>query len=222
MSIENKLIEIAENVPKVYEAGYAKGKEEGVGGIDYDNFWDRFQNNGADEGISYLYAFAYNRFNDDSYNPKHPIICMTGSTTAERMFYNNTKITSTKKPIDVTKATSLNYAFGCYSAGENSRLETIVELIVNEKNTYISTFTLASALKNINITGTIGETISLEYSPLTKQSIYSVVNALSDTATGKTCTFKKTAVTAAFGNSTSSAEWVALKETKPNWTFTVK
>jgi hypothetical protein len=211
MSIEDKIIEIAENVPKVYNAGYEKGKAEG--GINYDAFWDAYQTTG-----DYQYAFCSNRFTDETYNPKYPIICGANGTTAHYMFFNNTKITSTKVPIDITNITTTNYLFGLYQPQENSKLETIVELIVDEENTFTNAFTLLSALKTIKITGTLGASVNLRWSTeLTKESIEYIYDALSASASGKTCTLNKAAVNAAF----TDEEWKALTDAKPNWTFTL-
>ena len=50
---------------------------------------------------------------------------------------------------------------------------------------------------------------------------------LTDTASGKTITFSKTAVNKAFETSagandgSTSAEWLALVGTKPNWTISL-
>lgn len=200
----------------------------GGGGNDvyYDAFWDTFQ--GAENGgepISYYYAFFNNRFDDETYNPKHDIVCSDRFDSAWYMFNNNTKITSTKVPIDVTRTAEVRYMFGCYNPPERSKLETIVELKVSENNTFTSAFNLLYALKNITITGTIGNDISFKWSPLTKASILSVYGALSTTVTGKTITFKQTAVNAAFETSTgandgsASPEWEALKAEHSNWTI---
>jgi hypothetical protein len=221
MSIDKQLITIAENQQKVYNAGYEKGKAEGGGGssgIDYNTFWDTFQNKGGT--LVYLYAFAYDKFNDETYNPKYAIRCSNANTAADNMFYNNTLITDTKVPIAVNGSSGLRLqnAFACYGTGKVSALETIRELVVTENTTYASTFLNCKVLKNITITGTIGNDFNIIYSPLTKASIMSIFNALSTTATGKTCSLKKTAVNAAF----TTAEWKALTDTKPNWTFTLQ
>lgn len=211
MSIDKQLITIAENQQKVYNAGYEKGKAEGSGGIDYDAFWDNFQ--GGDGRVSYNQAFSYNRFSDETYNPKYNIIASSGSMTARNMYYNNTLITDTKKPIDATSAGDIQQAF--YGA---SKLQTIIELKVKDSHTYSSTFVGCSSLKNITITGTIGSTISFYASPLTRDSIMSIYNALSTTTTGMTCTFKKTAINNAF----TDEEWKTLTDAKSNWTFTLQ
>lgn len=246
MNIADKLTAIAENVPRVYEAG--KNAE-------YDAFWNIFQSNG--NLTSYNYAFAYGKFNDDTFRPKYDIV----PTSAERMFaYNNNANIGTnsvhcitdlsdciKKAgivFDTSKATNMSCMFymgrgfrripaisfescehtidgvfyGCYE------LETIDKIILKADGT--DTFSLDSwnlpfgqciGLKNITIEGVIGNSISFWQSPLSAASITSVVNALSPTASGKTLTLNKTAKEAAFTDS----EWNALISTKSNWTITL-
>ena len=205
---------IAENQEKVYNAGYEKGKAESDGDSYYDTFWDTFQNNG--EPRDYYDAFTNNRFNDDSYNPKYSIIC-GGSNGARYMFYNSNSITETKVPIDVTQATGdLHYAFGAYGMAQG--LKKIQQLIVDEDTVFNTTaFNRASSLSYIRIAGKIGQSLSFQWSPLDRESILSVYDALSTTATGQTCTFNKTAVNAAF----TTEEWEALTNAKNNWTFTL-
>jgi hypothetical protein len=150
-----------------------------------------------------------------TYNPKHPIICSSGGTTASYMFSATTSVTDTKVPIDVTNLTGSATLTNTFA---NSGLVTIRELKVKASNTYTGTFGGCNYLKNITITGTIGNDISFQYSPLAKDSILSVFNALSTEVTGKTVTFKKTAVNAAF----TTDEWNALiAPKKPYWTFTL-
>ena len=62
---------------------------------------------------------------------------------------------------------------------------------------------------------------------LSKESIISIINALSDTTTALTVTLSKTAVNNAFetakGNAdgSTSEEWAALIATKQNWTISL-
>lgn len=210
MSLAEKLTTVAENQQRVYDAGYEKGKAEGGGGIDYDLFWHNFQGGDGTGRNSYIYAFAYDRFTDETYNPKYPIICSSGTTTAQYMFYNASSITDTKVPIDATSASNLQNTFAQAKA-----LVTVRNLTLKASHTYSNTFTWCTALKNITITGVIGKSISLGDCPLTKDSILSVFNALATDVTGQTVTFKKTALNAAF----TTDEWNALKATKTNWTY---
>ena len=87
-TVAEKLVLIAENEPKVYEAGYAKGNTEGYqNGYDdgnaegvkegiaegkqaeYDAFWDIFQDNG--KRTDYQYGFAGQRWTTDIFKPKY-------------------------------------------------------------------------------------------------------------------------------------------------------
>lgn len=119
--------------------------------------------------------------------------------------------------IDMSNATNTQYAF--YGGYGSMKLHTIELLICSEKTVfYNDCFGAANSLKNLRIEGTIGSDISLKTSPyLTKASIESIMNALSNTATDKTATFNKTAVNNAF----TTDEWNALAATKPNWTITL-
>lgn len=88
-------------------------------------------------------------------------------------------------------------------------------------------FTGCTALKNIKVRGKIAESISFQWSPLTVESMKSIITHLSDTVTGQTLTLSKTAVNKAFETSatandgSTSAEWLALVATKSNWTISL-
>ena len=84
MSITDKLVVIAENEQKVYDAGYKKGKQEGGDteaaynqGVEdgkkaeYDAFWDAYQENGG--RTVYGYAFAGNGWKTEVFSPKYNI-----------------------------------------------------------------------------------------------------------------------------------------------------
>lgn len=134
-TIEEKLLEVAENVPKVYEAGYnkcleenppgateeelqekyeegfVKGKTEGIK-EGYDVFWDAYQQNGT-RG-NYSYAFCERGWNTETLNPKYKIVTSTG----ERMFYRcnsagKTRLDMTEvcEKLDTSQATSATYMF---------------------------------------------------------------------------------------------------------------
>lgn len=233
MSIAEKLTTVAENVPKVYDAGKQ---------AEYDAFWDTFQDYGKRK--RYAYAFyspqASNYWSNTTLKPKYPI----QPTEAQYMF-NCTGFNG-----DLTRAVDLDFskctnflnafAYAFYitklgvidfrqaNTGSIScclycrALETIEEIILKEDGTQFHngstwSFTNCDSLKNINITGVIPFSANFQYSPLTKESITSVINALSSTATGKTVTFKKTAKEAAF----TDDEWAELIATKTNWTISL-
>lgn len=74
MGAADKLKTIAENLPKVYEAGVEEGFNEGEqAGIqaEYDRFWDAFQDCG--KRTNYRTAFSYN-WNDEIFQPKYDIV----------------------------------------------------------------------------------------------------------------------------------------------------
>lgn len=94
--------------------------------------------------------------------------------------------------------------------------------------TSVSNFcTNCLALREIRFQGIIPQSLSFAYSPLSKQSIISACICLSPTATGKTLELDITAVDTAFetaegaADGSTSAEWMALVDSKPNWTISL-
>lgn len=85
MSIADKYTTLTtEKIPKVYEAGYEKGKAEGGDtteaykqGVadgkqaEYDAFWDSYQDNG--NRTDYSHAFGGLGWNNDTFKPKYSI-----------------------------------------------------------------------------------------------------------------------------------------------------
>lgn len=207
MTTAEKLTTIAENQQKVYDAGYADGVEAGAKS-EYDRFWDEFQNKGG--MASYYWAFFGDRFTDATYNPKYDIVCSYGSTVDGAAMFYSSPITDTKVAIFAWH--SLDQAFRSAKS-----LKTIRRLDVREQTkTMSNTFYQCEALENLTMTGTLVASVDLSYSPLlTKESILSVINTMSATATGQTVTFNQTAVNNAF----TTSEWNALKATKTNWTI---
>ena len=217
--LNDVLIASAENVPKVYDSGHKVGFEEGKT-AERDDFWEVFQGGGAAK--SYYYAFSYNRFNDETYNPRYTIKCSTANTSAQSMFYYTTLITDTKVAIDVTSTTHIGGMF--YNA---SRLKTIRKIIIDSGaiSGGGTAFTNCEALEEITFEGEIVQNINFQWSVrLYKASIESVITALSSTTSGLTVTFSKEAVNNAFGididdESTYTEEWNTLRNSKSNWTF---
>lgn len=116
--------------------------------------------------------------------------------------------------IDTRAASSINSIFNCAN-----RLITVEKLILKEdgSQTLNSAFTKATQLKNIVIEGVIGNSINVSPCPLSKDSIISIINALSSTASGQIATFQTSAKEAAF----TESEWETLTNTKSNWEFTL-
>jgi hypothetical protein len=144
-----------------YQEGYTDGNNEGYNrgltvGFEngekaqYDEFWDTFQENG--KAKCYYFAFSYDRFDDNTFNPKYDIKASNGTTPGRDMFTNNEKITDTKVAIFCNS----NNADRCFNNATN--LETIRRFDVKKTTTFTNTFS-CSKLKNITITGEIGQNI---------------------------------------------------------------
>lgn len=244
MSVAEKLQQIADNQPRVYEAGKK---------AEWSAFWDVFQQNG--ERRSYENFFRHGLFSVDTFFPKYDIIC-GDKTNQSQMFYNfegyrvkngtSTQFSLKKRleecgvVLDTSKAKNLQGMFTyCYfteiptidltgiteSTGTQSmfgqcwdRLVTIEKIITKESVTYPSTFVNDTGLVNVTFEGVIGNDIDFKQSKsLSKASITSVINALSTTVSGKAATFSKVAKEAAF----TDDEWETLIATRQNWTFSL-
>lgn len=125
MSITEKLVKIAENVPKVYSAGFEAGKAEGGdsteaynnGFIDgqkseYDRFWDSFQKDDMERNCDYRYSGA--GWTDNTFKPKYSM----KPTSAVSMFRRNAfkgnmvdLFSQLGITLDFSECTLMSYAF---------------------------------------------------------------------------------------------------------------
>lgn len=195
MSIAEKLTTIAENQQRVYDAGYAKGQAEGGGGnydegyedgqkAEYDRFWDLFQNYG--KRSHYAYAFAYNGWTDENYNPKYPID-YTNTNGIGNMFVWTRGITDTKVPITANGS--------CVNAFSNSEIKRIPKLIFRGATNVNNMFLSATKLEELYCEGEIALSISFAQSNLlTNESVQSIIDCLKDLTgqTAQTLTFHAT------------------------------
>ena len=111
------------------------------------------------------------------------------------------------------RPSSLDYAFF-----NDTKLKNILGVFdCTDCIRFSNTFLYCADLEEIRfVENTIKEVISFEScKKLTKSSITSVINGLSDTVTGKTATFSQAAKESAF----TAEEWATLIGTKPNWTI---
>ena len=162
MNWSEKLTTIKDNVPKVFEAGRQ---------AEYDRFWDRYQLNGTRS--IYDNFFRADGWNEETYNPKYEIRAKSISA-----LFQGANITDTKVPIiyEGTYNTS-NVFYGC------RKLVTICNLTFVESpahSNYSNWFYNCDALKNITIEGVIPNNISFQWSPLTVESMKSVLTHLKD------------------------------------------
>ena len=197
MSISDKLVTIAENEQKVFDAGKK---------AEYDAFWDAYQKNGNRR--QYDYAF-YNCWDDITYNPKYPIV----ATSTSGYIYATSNITSTKVPITIDTATT-NYLFYACRA-----LKTIPSIKVTSKVSVLTGwFTLCSELEEIYFTDDSEIVNNVSFSAcekLTHASLLSIIGALKDYS-GTSETKKLILGTTNLGKLTDAEKKVA---TDKGWTL---
>ena len=217
MNIAENLTTIADNVPKVYEAG-KKAEQR--------NFWKVLTNNGAKQ--SYYYTFSERLWTKDNFKPT----CNIVPTEAERTFYYHNRggvaydlaqqLEDCGVKLDMSNNTTGSYTF-CYAVltripeidqrksiftcmfrqnSSNTKLVTIDKIICssNGDQAFTQTFDGCSKLKNVIFEGVIGRTISFSVSPLSVASMKSIISCLKD-YTGSseysyTITLKSSAFTA--------------------------
>lgn len=223
MSIADRLIAIAENQQKVYDAGYNKGKSEGGGDNWYDTFWDSYQRNGTRK--DYQQAFRGVGWRGTTFKPKYNMTVTSGNyfLYATGIAADPIDLIALEESgliIDFSKCTSgLEAAFSqsnsiktvgtvdlssfkgklnsTFSTSKN--LQKIKLLKVTDKITmYQTVFTNCTSLTEIEFDGVIGASIDFASCPLNKKSIVSIIEHLS-TGSGQTLTLKKSAVNTAFG-----------------------
>lgn len=242
MSIAEKLTKVAENVSKVYEAGQEDGKQTA-----YDEFWDTYQQNGA--RTDYVAGFGGSGWNSKTFKPKYDItpeyadnlfqsarmtnlkqalidcgvkLDMSGTKQAQ-YFLRSSQITVLPE-IDTTGMKNITSLFS-YA----SNLTTITKLILKDDGSQVASYTFdgATKLATMIVDGTIGQNFDLSpCAKLSKESITSVINALSDTTTSMKLTLSKTAVNTAFGINVDDVttypegtEYYNLRHSKDNWTI---
>jgi hypothetical protein len=126
MSIAEKLLTIAENEQRVYDAGYEKGKAEGGGGdtdaafeagrqAAWDEFWDATQWKG--KRTIYSYTFAGVGWNGNIFYPKYDLIITNGNNAfanfddGENPFSLIERLNECGAVFDTTKNESFGYMF---------------------------------------------------------------------------------------------------------------
>lgn len=231
------LDQMAESIPEVYDKGFEAAKGA---------YWDDLQQNGNRTDYDYMFSGYY--WTPDTFDPKHIPV---KPERAVGMFANAAKLTvdlseeKYKNIIDLSKCSAFSSTFaesgitgvGIIDATLNSNnhinygfnnaknLKKIEIFRTKEAVRYIQTFHYCNSLEDITVEGVIGNDISFLHSPLNAKSLVSIVEALSESVSGKTATFKQSAINNAIFPVTSEktsityASWDALKATKQNWTF---
>lgn len=225
-----------ESIPNDYEGGYEDGQQD-----TYDWFWDIYQNKGSRR--NYGYAFAGSGWTQETFKPKYDIIVndnnssmfYTGCTNVnlEQLLEDRGLILDTSNVtkfatmfyvsyfshlpvIDARNAISMNNTFQGMSY-----LVSLRKLMLNNEGTttFNTAFSNLPKLEHFVVEGIIGQNgfYIAQSTKLSKESITSIINALSTTTSGLTVTISKTAKEAAF----TADEWATLIATKPNWTISL-
>lgn len=203
-SIAEKLITIAENEQKVYEAGKQ---------AEYDAFWNNFQDYG--NKTNYEYSFCGATWTKKIFKPKYDIKPSSG---AEGIFQNSDinvdlveYLASLGVKLDISEATSISKGFQntqftrlglidvtglvtCTQLFNRAEyLVTIDTLKCKFTNTWSNAFVGCSALENITIDGEIGKAVSFaDCKKLSHDSLMSIINHLRNLTSALTLTLGST------------------------------
>ncbi|MBE7051897.1 MAG: hypothetical protein E7395_04930 [Ruminococcaceae bacterium] len=236
---ENNVV-IADNVQKVYKAGQDS---------EYDRFWDLYQDNG--NRASYYMGFAGVGWTDETFKPKYDInpsncaslfihsritdivqsleesgITLDSSSCTDISSMFNSSIT-TRAPVVSAKAVwSVSNANGVFSNAKNLiSVEKFIFVQTGVKKTciYNNCFTNCSSLREIRFEGEVYRSLDLTASPLSVDSMKSLISCLGDYSTENTGVytigFSDTCWTALEADSTApdGKTWRNYVETTLGW-----
>lgn len=207
------------NTDEAFEAGKQ---------AEYEAFW----NSALTDFYDGTYAFSGRPWTDATFRPPKKLTlqqncngCFYASRMTDIMPYVEFgKVTSLYQAFESSKIKQIPY-IDCSNVESLSKsfnsanIESIDGLTVAASTRYSSVFNYATNLKHVIFSGTIGQNgLSLADSTLLdKESITSIINALSATTSGLSVTLSATAVNNAF----TTDEWNTLIATKPNWTISL-
>lgn len=220
MSLETKLLTIADNEQRVYEAGKK---------AQYDEFWDSIQQNGKRTN----YQSAFMRWEGKEILPQYPIKTNTlyemfaYCTNLENFDWSNISPVNNGyesayvfvrdckklKSIDIDLAFSgyqPTTIFYCSFLGATA-LERIQKIYSEADMVYTLTFVNCTSLKEIRFEGAIGRSIDFYSSPLSIDSMKSIILHLVN--------YKDTAYDGVYTLTLSSNSWSQLDNegaTSPN------
>ncbi len=232
MSIADKLVTIANNVPIVFGEGRKLGFEEGwrdgeeIGykqGYQayYDFFWDGMQNNGNAAN----YVGRFRRWTNTAiYQPKYTFVHSTNTAASAQDTFREAFFADLKVDNIFSDVSYLNYfCYGCSSL-VNART-----FHVTANTSYSNVFGGCAKLEEIRFDGIIGKN-GLSFAEcvnLSRVSIESVIDHLSTTTSGLKVTFSLASVNKAFETSggtndgSTSGDWTTLVASKSNWTISL-
>lgn len=193
--------EFADKVDEVYSRGNTDGIEQGIEQgrqAVYDEFWDDYQKNGNRQ--DYAKAFEGAFWNNKRLKPKYSL---NNAQNCNFMFrYSNIKDLSSLSIGYCTgayalcrEAVNLELMGNIYLAGNTSfsqgfyscsKLTKIGVLRVGAGTNLELAFYDCTALKEVTFTGTIGTNLDIRYSPLSHDSLMSIIDHLQDLSSGTT------------------------------------
>lgn len=232
-TVEENLVKVAENVPKVHESGYKVGFEEGKQ-AEYNAFWDNAKKT-MDADIQWFYNFSGSAWNDFTFNPPFDLVVLYTSGLFYQSAITDLKgiLDRNRVKLDFSKATRINSITEASSITRIGVIDTrkcpalqnflynSVELEYVEKiilmdgsKTQISgnlSFNFCAKLKHCLFEGVMGfSSWNFSYCPLSVESMKSIISCLKDYS-GTTDEFK-------FSVLFSDTCWAALEadSTSPN------
>jgi hypothetical protein len=137
----------------------------------------------------------------------------SGATSLLRTFQSAATLTRIGV-VDASRAVDFRNVFNMCRALQSIELLVMSETTGAQYNA-ATVFNNCTALTDLTVDGVLWFSLSFQWCPLSRDSIESVMAALSDTVTGQTATFNKAAVEAVF----TTEEWAALCATRSNWTI---
>ena len=242
----------AQSFPEKINDVYAKGKKD-----EWSDFWDSIQMTNGSFRTGYDYFFYGGAWNDSNFRPKYDIRPTSGGGVSvfSRCGVKDLEnclsrggVDGKGVRLDLTKCTNIGEIFArskieiipelAFSTSTTSawgmftncnRLHTVRKFAVNPKVQIGTNFSGCTALKNIVIEGEVIDNANFQWcKELSRESIASIVEALSVNVSGKTLTLSADAVNNMifpFASSQSGItynSWEELKNTKiTNWTFSL-
>ena len=233
-AIKSKLIECGVEVADGTRTAELADKVGQVYKSAKDAWWDVYQQNG--NRTNYKLAFGGTYWDDTTFTPIFPLVNISDGY----MMFAYSKISHIGR-IEATVSGNMQYGFyysslleqidyvKCgrfmYGAFSNcSNLHTLILELAPSSIDFTGAFEKCYALVNLIIIGTISNNFNVSpCTKLSKASITSIINNLSDTTSGLTVTLSGVAVDTAFelvegdGGGSSEEDWINLEASKPNW-----
>lgn len=216
-----------------YESGYNQGYIDGEA-VGYTNGYSSGEtdgynegyNEGCNEGYSDGYENGFEAGKNEGGGSDEPLIIDTSVMGNLRNIFKGSNI----KRIKTFDARSATLGWnGMAHMFYRSQIEEIQEFYPSTQTVFYGAFLECYKLKRVIFKSEIAvEDLNLANSKLLdKESIYSIIENLSDTTSGITVTLSRDAVNREFedepevNNGSGVEEWLALVSLKPNWTISL-